>query len=44
MRIEKSEIKEKSWALYKECKNFLEENEKNWEKARKDRYSILPLF
>ena len=36
-RIEKSEIKEKSWALYKECKNFLEENEKNWEKARKDR-------
>ena len=31
-RIEKVEIKERSWALYKECKEFLERNEKNWEK------------
>ena len=36
-RIEKVEIKERSWALYKECKEFLERNEKNWEKARLDR-------
>ena len=36
-RIKKMEIKEKSWALYKECKYFLEKNEKNWEKAKIDR-------
>ena len=31
------EIKEKSWAFYKECKGFLEVNEKNWEKAKIER-------
>ena len=36
-KIEKMEIKEKSWALYRECKGFLEKNEKSWEKARLDR-------
>ena len=36
-RLEKKEIKEKSWELYKECKIFLENNEKNWEKLRNER-------
>ena len=36
-KIERKEIKEKSWALYIECKRLLEENEKNWEKAKKER-------
>ena len=36
-KIKKSEIKEKSWQLYKESKKFLEENEKEWEKRRIER-------
>ena len=36
-KIEKIEIEEQSWALYRECKDYLERNEKNWEKARIDR-------
>ena len=26
--------KEKTWELYEECKQFLEENERNWEVRR----------
>ena len=36
-RIADAEIKKKSWELYKECKIFLEENERNWEKLRVER-------
>ena len=36
-RIKKKEIKEKSWHLMRLCNEFLERNEKNWEKERKDR-------
>ena len=36
-RIQSKEMKEKSWQLYKECKKFLEENDKNWEKLRNER-------
>ena len=36
-QIKRSKIKEKSWELYRECRNFLEHNEKNWEKNRADR-------
>ena len=35
--IERKEIKEKSWQLYKECQKFLENNEKNWEKLKIER-------
>ena len=31
----KKEFKEKRWQLYRECKRFLEENDKNWEKEKK---------
>ena len=40
-KIEKKEIKEKSWELYIECKGFLEANEKNWEKHRIEREQEL---
>ena len=40
-KIEKKEIKEKSWELYIECKGFLESNEKNWEKHRLEREQEL---
>ena len=30
-------MKEKSWALYKECKNFLEINDRNWGKRKEER-------
>ena len=36
-KIKHNEIKEKSWQLYKECKKFLEDNEKNWEKLKVER-------
>ena len=36
-KIERKEIKEKLWQLYKECQKFLENNEKNWEKLRIER-------
>ena len=36
-RIQRKEIKEKSWQLYRECKEFLEENEKDWEQRRIER-------
>ena len=36
-RIRDEEIEKKSWELYTECKMFLEENEKNWEKLRTER-------
>ena len=35
--LEKQKIKTKSWELYRECKKFLEENEKNWEKRKFER-------
>ena len=40
-RLERQEIKEKSWELYIECKRFLEANEKNWEKHRIEREQEL---
>ena len=36
-RFEKQEMKIRSWALHKECKQFLEENEKNWKLKREER-------
>ena len=36
-RLEKQAIKEKSWILYRECKEYLETNEKSWEKNRLER-------
>ena len=36
-RLEKKEIKEKSWELYKLCKNFLEENDSDWQKRKHER-------
>ena len=36
-QIEKKEKKEKSWELYNRCKNFLEENDKDWEKRKIER-------
>ena len=36
-RLEKQKIKIKSWELYRECKTFLENNEKNWEHKRQER-------
>ena len=36
-RLNKKEIKEKSWELYKRCQNFLEENDKDWERRRNER-------
>ena len=36
-RLKKKEIKEKSWELYKRCQNFLEENDKDWERRRNER-------
>ena len=36
-RIEKKTIKEKSWLLFRECKQYLENNEKDWEKKRIER-------
>ena len=36
-KLKKQEAKHKSWALYTECKTFLESNEKNWEKRRYER-------
>jgi len=36
-KLKKHEAKHKSWALYTECKTFLESNEKNWEKRRYER-------
>ena len=36
-RLEKKSMKQKSWELYIECKNFLEQNEKNWEKTKLER-------
>ena len=35
--VEEKRIEEKSWELYNECKMFLEENEKNWEKSKIER-------
>ena len=36
-KINKKEIKEKSWQLYKECQKFLEDNERNWELEKLER-------
>ena len=36
-QLEKQAAKEKSWELYRECKNFLETNEKEWMKRRLER-------
>ena len=36
-RLEKADRKEKAWALMRECKAYLEENEKNWIKKKKER-------
>ena len=36
-RIEKQKLKESSWQLHRECKKFLEQNEKNWETRRLER-------
>ena len=36
-QLEKKEIKEKSWQLYRECKRFLEENDENWQKEKEKR-------
>ena len=35
--IEDKEIKEKSWELYNQCKDYLEKNEKNWTKRKLER-------
>ena len=36
-RLRKKEIMEKSFLLNRECRRFLEENEKNWEKEKRER-------
>ena len=36
-RLERQEIKEKSWALYRECKDFIENNDKHWEEKKRDK-------
>ena len=36
-RLEKQAIKEKSWQLYRECKEYLEKNEKDWIKRKIER-------
>ena len=36
-RIKLKTEKENTWALYKECKKFLEENERNWELMKLER-------
>ena len=36
-QLERQEIKEKSWALYKECKDFMENNVKHWEEKKRER-------
>ena len=35
--LKKQEEKKKSWMLYRECKDFLECNEKNWKQRREER-------
>ena len=36
-QIKKQKLKEASWALYRECKTFLEENETEWRKRKLER-------
>ena len=36
-RLKKQEEKEKSWELYRECKRYLEENDKNWQNRKTER-------
>ena len=36
-QIERAKEKEKTWELYRECKNYLEENEKNWIVRKRER-------
>ena len=36
-QLEKQAAKENSWELYRECKNFLEANEKEWMKRKLER-------
>ena len=35
--MEKQAAKYQHWELYKECKNYLEENDKNWINRRQER-------
>ena len=37
IKKQKKEVKEKSWLLYREYKDFLEKNKKNWEKIEIER-------
>ena len=36
-QLEKQKMKQKSWELYRECKNYLENNDPNWKQKKEER-------